>query len=77
MNFKIIKTKEGTVLLRRSTWDYDKDNVAVIVYIEYFKNINNNEDHFEEKLIFGYQHTAKIFIEDFSEDSALKWIKKI
>jgi len=71
MNFKIIKTKKGDLLLRRS----DPINS---VTIHYFSNKEGEEDIcYEENIMFDYSSSARDFIANFSEKSALNWIETI
>ncbi len=76
MNYKIIKTKQGEVLLRRSIGKDGEGFTAV--EIECYSDKDEDDDcrgWHNEVIEFFLEQTAKDFIANFSTVSAEKWIK--
>ena len=71
MNYKIIKTKQGEVLLRRSH-NSDNDTESQVI-IECF--IGNESYHYVEEVNFDLEASASDFIDNVSTTFAEKWIK--
>ena len=69
MNYKIIKTKQGEVLLRTDLNLENESNSRVV--IECFIG----SEHYYEEVNFDLETSASDFIDNFSTTFAEKWIK--